>query len=53
MNRKLAKNSKRLFGFNREAKTEHELIKGYVDTLENGNLLVFCGGSIGGFNREL
>lgn len=53
MNYKLAKNSKRLFGFNIKAKEEHSLIQGYVDTLENGNLLVFCGGSIGSFNREL
>lgn len=53
MNYKLANNSNRLFGLNREAEKENDLIRGYVDELENGNLLVFCGSRYDYFNNEL
>lgn len=53
MNYKLQKNSKRLYGFNIKAKEYHDLIQGYVDTLENGNLLVYCGSNIVFFNKDL
>lgn len=53
MNYKIAKNSKRLYAFNTDAEEDNEVLEGYVDELENGNLLVCCGFQYGFFNKKL